>query len=447
LGVPVWEKGNVLGVVCTQVDIKKVNKFVGNYTGLGETGETVLATQKGNLVEIIAPLRHDPNAAFKNKIRIGSHDALPIQLAVQARKGVGPSIDYRGKNIMAVWKYLTYPGWGMVVKVDASEVFAPIQEYKDWMIIIGLIVIVCVALMSVFVARSISNPVVELMQATKRIASGDLTSKIDIKSRDEIGRLASSFNAMVHSLKQRTTELEISNKELEAFSYSVSHDLRAPLRGMDGFSKLLLQEYADELDEHGKDYLQRVRKASQKMARLIDDLLALSRLSRQEMTYASVNLSRLAGSITKELKETEPERQVDFDIQEGVVAYGDADLLSIVIDNLLQNAWKFTGKKPSAKIELGVTHVSGEAAYFVRDDGVGFDMTYVGKLFGAFQRLHSEKEYHGTGIGLATVKRMINRHGGRVWAEGEVDKGATFYFTIPKYEKQLKNCRHAGSGI
>ncbi len=216
---------------------------------------------------------------------------------------------------------------------------------------------------------------------------------------------------------------------------------------MNGFSKILLEEHADELDEHGKDYLQRVCKASQKMAYLIDDLLALSRLSRQGMKYGTVNLSRLAGSIARELKETEPGRQVDFDIQEGVVAYGDADLLSIVLDNLLRNAWKFTGKKPSAKIELGVTHVNGEEAYFVRDDGVGFDMTYVGKLFGAFQRLHSEKEYHGTGIGLATVKRMINRHGGRVWAEGEVDKGATFYFTIPKYEKQLKNCRHAGSGI
>ncbi len=233
-------------------------------------------------------------------------------------------------------------------------------------------------------------------------------------------------------LENLNKKLITSNKELESFSYSVSHDLRSPLRSMNGFSKILLEEHADGLDEHGKDYLQRVCKASQKMANLIDDLLTLSRLSRQGIKYGAVNLSRLAGSIVRELKETEPERQVEFDIKEGVVAYGDADLLSIVLDNLLRNAWKFTGKKSSAKIELGVTHVNGEAAYFVRDDGVGFDMVYVDKLFGAFQRLHSENEFSGTGIGLATVRRIINRHGGRIWAEGEVDKGATFYFTIPR---------------
>jgi PAS domain S-box-containing protein len=232
-------------------------------------------------------------------------------------------------------------------------------------------------------------------------------------------------------LRQRTLELEAANKELESFSYSVSHDLRAPLRSMDGFSQALLEDYSDKLDDEGRDYLKRIQDSAGNMAQLIDDMLELSRLTRVSMRLGTVNLSELAESIAAELKKAQPKRHVEVSIAPGLVAYGDAKLLRVVLENLLDNAWKFTAKIPHARIEGGITEHDGREVYFVRDNGAGFDMAYADKLFVPFQRLHRTTEFPGTGVGLATVKRLIHRHGGEVWAEGEVGKGATFYFTLP----------------
>jgi len=230
---------------------------------------------------------------------------------------------------------------------------------------------------------------------------------------------------------QRTAQLEAANKELEAFAYSVSHDLRAPLRGIDGFSQVLLEEYQDKIDAQGKNYLQRVRSAAQRMAQLIDDMLNLSRVSRGEMNIHQVNLSEIARDIADNFRETQPERQVEFIIQKGIKTMGDARLFRIVMENLIENAWKFTSKHPTALIEFGMQQQNDKSVYFVRDDGAGFDMNYAQKLFGAFQRLHTSTEFSGTGVGLATVQRVIHRHGGKIWAESEVEKGTTFFFTIP----------------
>jgi signal transduction histidine kinase len=230
---------------------------------------------------------------------------------------------------------------------------------------------------------------------------------------------------------QRTTQLAAANQELESFSYSVSHDLRAPLRSIDGFSRALLDDYSPHLDETGKDYLQRVRAATQRMGQLIDDMLKLSRVTRSEMNFKTVNLSMLAQTVADELQQTQPERHVEFVCMPGMTVRGDAHLLKVALENLLGNAWKFTSKREQTLIEIGVTHKVEASVYFVRDNGAGFDMAYVGKLFSAFQRLHAMTEFPGTGIGLATVQRIINRHGGRVWAEGEPGKGSTFYFTLP----------------
>ena len=229
---------------------------------------------------------------------------------------------------------------------------------------------------------------------------------------------------------ERTAQLETANKELEAFSYSVSHDLRAPLRSIDGFSHALLEDYTDKLDDQGKDYLQRVRASTQRMADLIDDLLNLSRVTRVEMREEEVDLSALAKNTMQELKGTNPERKVKVIIAPKLIIKGDSQLLRIVLVNLLENAWKFTGKHERATIELGVENRDGESVYFVRDDGAGFDMAYADKLFTPFQRLHALDDFPGTGIGLATVQRIIRRHGGKVWAEGEIERGATFYFTF-----------------
>ncbi|MFB3924126.1 MAG: PAS domain-containing protein [Terriglobia bacterium] len=225
------------------------------------------------------------------------------------------------------------------------------------------------------------------------------------------------------------------NKELEAFSYSVSHDLRAPLRAIDGFSLALLEDYEQQLDEQGKDFLRRVRAASQRMGQLIDDMLALSRVTRREIRRERVDLSALAQSIGDDLRQRDPHRRVKLDVAGGAAAEGDPQLLRQVLENLLSNAWKFTGKKELARIQFGTAENGGKTLFFVRDNGAGFDMSYADKLFGVFQRLHSVTDFEGTGVGLATVKRIIHRHGGRVWAEAEVGGGATFYFTLEPEEE------------
>jgi light-regulated signal transduction histidine kinase (bacteriophytochrome) len=228
------------------------------------------------------------------------------------------------------------------------------------------------------------------------------------------------------------TELLAANKELEAFSYSVSHDLRAPLRSIDGFSLALLDDYADKLDEDGRDYLHRVRAATQRMGILIDDLLNLARVTRTEMRLANADLAAIARSIVTELQEGQPERRVEFRIEDGLEAIADSRLLRIVLENLIGNAWKFSAKRESASIEFARTNYGGSPAYYVRDNGAGFDPAYAERLFGAFQRLHDNAEFPGTGVGLATVQRIIHRHGGRIWAESAVERGATFYFTLPE---------------
>ncbi len=231
-------------------------------------------------------------------------------------------------------------------------------------------------------------------------------------------------------LRQRAAELETANKGLESFAYSVSHDLRAPLRGIDGFSLALLEDYASKLDDQGKDYLHRVRAASQAMGDLIDDMLELSRVSRADFHRRRVDLSGLAQEIAQGLQDREPKRRVDLTIASGLSAHGDVALLRAALENLLSNAWKFTGKCGRAKIEVGAIRKDDQHVYFVKDNGVGFNMSYAGKLFEPFQRLHPKDEFSGTGVGLATVRRIIDRHGGRIWAEGKVGGGATFYFTL-----------------
>lgn len=231
-------------------------------------------------------------------------------------------------------------------------------------------------------------------------------------------------------MQQLNAALEAANKELEAFSYTVSHDLRAPLRSISGFSQVLVEDYGDALEEEGKDAIGRIQAATQRMGRLIDDLLKLAQVSRSELHKERVDLSREAQAIAAELKAAEPGRAVAFEIQEGLTAEGDPRLLRVVLTNLIQNAWKFTRKKGEARIEFGAVKKEGKTVYFVRDNGAGFDMAYVDKLFAPFQRLHGAGEFEGTGIGLATIQRIIRRHGGEVRAEGEVDRGATFSFTL-----------------
>ncbi len=256
--------------------------------------------------------------------------------------------------------------------------------------------------------------------------------RADIAERNaSLQQLTERLSGANAALAETANQLASTNKELEAFSYSVSHDLRAPLRSIDGFSRIVEQRYADRMDEQGVNYLQRVRAASRRMGQLIDDLLSLSRLTRADLRKEPVDLSALAAGIVADLQERFPERRVGVSIAPDLRADCDPRLMRVALENLLGNAWKFTGKTAEPCVEIGKTDgADGRPVFYVRDNGAGFDMTYADKLFGAFQRLHGMTEFEGTGIGLATVQRIVHRHGGRVWAEGEVDRGATFFFTL-----------------
>jgi len=247
-------------------------------------------------------------------------------------------------------------------------------------------------------------------------------------AEEEVRKLNEELEQRV---KDRTAELETANSELEAFAYSVSHDLRAPLRGIDGFSQALLEDYYAILDDEGKDYLNRVRRGTQKMGELIDDILKLSRITRHEMRMSVIDMTELVFRIADGLKAAESERDIEFIIADNMCARCDDHLMRIALDNLLGNAVKYTSQKAIARIEFGVNNIGDDEVFFVRDNGVGFNMEYKDKLFSAFQRLHTEQEFPGSGVGLSIVSRAISKHNGRIWAEGEEGKGATFYFTLP----------------
>ncbi len=310
--------------------------------------------------------------------------------------------------------------------------------------------LLAVFLISPIFRRDIAEPIVHLA-GVARIVSRDKDYSVRAKptgNNDELSVLVDDFNGMLSQIQERdealqrahdeleqrveerTNELATINKELESFSYSISHDLRAPLRSIDGFSQALLEDYSGKLDPTAQEHLQRVRRAAQRMSILIDDMLNLSRVNRGAMRREKLDLSAVANSIAADLQETEPDRRVEFVIEGGIHVVGDSRLLQAAMENLLRNSWKYTSAHPSARIEFGKSQQNGKHSFFVRDDGAGFDPRYADRLFAAFQRLHSASEFPGTGIGLATVQRIIHRHGGEIWAEGAVEKGATFYFTL-----------------
>src|SRR6058998_1790156 len=293
-------------------------------------------------------------------------------------------------------------------------------------------------LLSMVLQGTISQPILALAETAKAVSTRqDYSVRAPKLGADELGALTDAFNQMLGRIAEQKGELQryaadllAANTELDAFAYSVSHDLRAPLRSIDGFSQILLEDYSEKLDEAGRESLQRVRAASQRMGTLIDDLLKLARVTRAEIRTEDVDLSGMAREIVADLQRTTPERQVEFEIAPGLRARGDTRLLRVALDNLLRNSWKYTAKQTAPRVQFASVEANGGRAFMVRDNGAGFDMKYADKLFGVFQRLHSAADFEGTGIGLATVRRIITRHGGRIWAEGAVDQGATFYFTL-----------------
>ena len=431
------ESGQTIGIIINAYNQEIINDITSNREGMGNSGEIVIGLKEEGTIQFINTLKYTPDTATTLKISLNDEAAEPMRLALEGKYGTIIGHDYRDVNVIAAYRYIPSIGWGLVAKMDKAEAFGPLTVLRNIAIVLGGVSSIAVILVGISFSISTSRPINRLTAAAKKISNGNYDYSVEIDRHDEIGALAVSFNSMTSKLTHEINEQEKAearltglNKELEAFCYSVSHDLRAPLRGIEGFSRALEEDYADKFDLQGKDYLRRICTASHKMDNLITDLLDLSRITRSKMKHEKVDLSALVKSKALELQETEPERQVEFVIAEGDCTDGDTKLLKIAIDNLMDNAWKFTGKHSQARIEFGISLQDGESVYFISDDGVGFDMTYADKLFGAFQRLHSITEFEGTGIGLATVNRIIQRHGGNIWAEGEIGQGAKFCFTL-----------------
>jgi signal transduction histidine kinase len=280
-------------------------------------------------------------------------------------------------------------------------------------------------------AESFNGMLAEIERATRELQASNQEAAREVAERRRAEQEILRLNAELETrVKERTTELQATNAELEAFCYSVSHDLRAPLRSIDGFSQALLEDFPQEVSEEAKRYLARIRASTQRMGQLIEDLLNLSKVSRGELARREVDVSELARQVVADLQSREPQRNVEVSVWDGMQANADPRLLRAALENLIGNAWKFSAKAEQPRIEIGFLRDSDEGTFFVRDNGAGFDMRYAEKLFGAFQRLHSAAEYQGTGIGLATVQRIVHRHGGRIWADAKPGKGAVFFFTL-----------------
>jgi len=358
------------------------------------------------------------------------HDSIIATAYVRGDAKIGAAARIPGTPIM------------FISELSRRQVLAPSRGYLRRMAAIAALIVLVGTLGAWWVSRSITDPLRHLTIAAASIASGDLAQRVDVPGNDELGRLGNSFNTMAGEVQRARTDLETqvvertralseTNAELEAFSYSVSHDLRAPLRAIHGFARILLEDHGAGMDGEAKRVLGVIDENTRRMGQLIDDLLSFSRLGRKELETARVDMAELVRGVVEEVRRHAGDRPLEITVGSLPPARGDRNMLRQAVMNLLDNAAKFTRKRAPGRIEVGHQDNGAEAVYYVKDNGAGFDPRYASKLFGVFQRLHRAEEFEGTGVGLAIVQRVVSRHGGRVWAEGKPDAGATFYFTLP----------------
>ncbi|MFA4991397.1 MAG: ATP-binding protein [Candidatus Omnitrophota bacterium] len=453
---PIFKGADFIGIAVAQVSNRIFYGFAQDCAGLGQTGELIIASKIKDEAVFIAPTRFDPQAAFARTIRLDSGQGLYVQRSLNGEDGSGTFVDYRGREVLAAWRYLPTLKLGMVVKMDISEIFAPANRLRNTLFNVSSVILILVVVIAILIARSISRPIKALTRISKTISGGDLLARAKIEATDEIGELAHSFNQMTNSLVQANVKLEqkkaeveeqkrlleIVNKELDNFAYTVSHDLRAPLRGIDGLGVLLEEECAARLDEQGREYLRNIRASANRMKMLIDDLLKLSRISRVKNPYEDVSIEELIKSVADRLEFDIQKCNVDVAISAGLpVARCDRIKMEEVFFNLISNAIKFSSKnnkETRPRVEIGYSDKYDRHEFYVKDNGIGIDKKYHNEIFGIFRRLHAVSEYEGTGAGLTIVKRIVEDHDGSIWIDSEEGRGAAFYFTLPKRMKEKR---------
>jgi len=429
-----WESGKSVGAILFKVNAKTLNDITADREGLGKTGESYLVDRR---LRMITDSRFVKNAALNQRV-----DTQPAKACFQGGPMPTFYISYKGTYVLGMHKYLPDQDWCLISEIDVSEAFAIIECLRRRVIAIVLLVIVLILYISRGMNLIFIKPIIDLRNASDKVAGGDFDTKVLVASQDEIGQLSGAFNQMTEHLRrdkeileQQKKDLEKVNKELDSFVYTASHDLRAPLRGIAAFADFLREDYDDKLNAKGKDYLKEIRDGANRLNRLIEDLLTLSRISRIKNPYERVNILELVAEILERIK---------FDITDNDVEMRvDKDLPVIVCDrikigeaffNLINNAIKFSSKENSGrpKVEIGYNSLEKYHQFHIRDNGLGIDPQFHERIFEVFQRLHKSTDYEGTGAGLSIVKNIVEQHDGKVWVESRLGEGACFFFTILK---------------
>lgn len=447
ISAPIFSKADeqLLGVIINYYDLAMLNDVTASRVGMGETGEVMLGMKDDSNVVFLNPLRYAPEAALELSIPLGGPVAEPMKLALSGGSEIFLSNDYRNALVLAAYEYIPETGWGLVAKIDKEEAFASLKMLNIAALTVGLVAAAAVAGLGIVFAVSTSRPIKQLTNATNRLAGGDLEYRTNISRHDEIGTLAKGFNTMADELAKEitghkvaeeklrgvVTDLERSNAELQQFAYVASHDLQEPLRMVASYTQLLARRYKGRLDADADEFIAFAVDGANRMQMLINDLLQYSRVGTRgkpfEPTDTKTVLDQTVSNLDVAIKESGA--VLTHDTLPTVMA--DATQLTQVFQNLIGNAIKFRSKE-TPRIHVSAKEKENEWVFSVRDNGIGIDPQYFDRIFVIFQRLHGKTEYPGTGIGLAVCKRIVERHGGRIWIESEEGKGSTFYFTIPK---------------
>ncbi|MFA5262146.1 MAG: ATP-binding protein [Candidatus Omnitrophota bacterium] len=442
-----WQSGNIVGAISLMIEADVLDEITSAREGLGQSGETYVVDKQYRMIT---------NSRFQKdsilNVRVITEGT---QACFQRRDAPLIYPNYRKVDVLGVQRYLPDQNWCLMAEVDVNEAFAPIQKFRQRLLLTGLLMLLVTVLLALWASRIFTQPILALNEASQKVSRGQYNVKLPVKSRDEIGQLSTNFNFMAKRLAEVKAELEEKNnilfkhlailasqkkelrevnEELDRFVYTASHDLRAPLRGIASFAAFLEEDYKDKVDEQGKEYIDEIRKGASKMNTLIEDLLLLSRISRIKNPYELTDIQKLVDSVLERLKYDIQKYGAKIQIVSALpVVCCDRIKMTEVFQNLINNAVKFSSKNTGEppQVDIGYRKDGIYHCFFVKDNGIGIDPKYHEQVFGMFKRLHTDKEYEGTGAGLSIIKRIIEDHGGRVWIESRAGEGATFFFNIP----------------